>query len=198
MAQKHGFIMFSPNSLVASAPKVTRLCRKSPTSVSIDWTPPDPLGHTTGYSITYYSSVGTANTPNYTVIPVLGGLLTNSYLLSRLRDGGSYYVSVEGVSEHFCSGREQSVVHLLDIGGDGVMCEDSAVGDGGEVGVEGGCEGGSGEVGEGRASVEGEGENLAVVVGLVGFILGGVAGGVATGCLAICIYRTRGRRSSNK
>ena len=67
------------------------------TSIRVSWSPPTPLGNTTGYRI-YYSgdSSGSAD--------VSGGS-TDSYLLTNLQNGGSYAISIAGTSQHLPSER---------------------------------------------------------------------------------------------
>ena len=77
---------------VASAPNNLMAVQKGPTSVRVSWSPPSPLGNTTGYRI-YYNSVSE---------DVNGGS-TNSYLLTGLQNGVSYTISSVGTSSHLSS-----------------------------------------------------------------------------------------------
>ena len=66
------------------------------TSVLLTWTPPDPLGDTTGYIISYTGG-GSSGCE-----PVNGGS-TNSYTLTGLLIREMYDISIIGTSEHFYS-----------------------------------------------------------------------------------------------
>ena len=114
---------------------MTRICKVSATSALIEWTPPNPLGDTTGYRVNYYTSEDGSNTPVINTAPVLGGLQSTSYILSGLNSGVYYYISVEGASKHFYSGQQQAVFH-----GEEPSCDGENVGEGG-----GGVAGRSGE-----------------------------------------------------
>ena len=65
------------------------------TSVLLTWTPPDPLGDTTGYTISYTGGSSGSET-------VSGGD-TNSYTLAGLIRGEMYDISIVGTSEHISS-----------------------------------------------------------------------------------------------
>ena len=83
-------------SLVAAAP--TNLMfevQSDGTSVLLTWTPPDPLGDTTGYTISYTG--GSSGS-----VDVSGGS-TNSYTLTGLIRGEMYDISIVGNSEHISS-----------------------------------------------------------------------------------------------
>ena len=61
----------------------------------LTWTPPSPLGDTTGYKISFTGgSSGSVN--------VSGGS-TDNFKLTRLRSGEMYNISIVGTSEHFFS-----------------------------------------------------------------------------------------------
>ena len=67
------------------------------TSILLTWTPPSPLGDTTGYKISFTGgSSGSVN--------VSGGS-TDNFTLTRLRSGEMYNISIVGTSEHFFSER---------------------------------------------------------------------------------------------
>ena len=66
------------------------------TSVLLSWTPPSPLGATTGYTISY-SGGGSSDS-----VTVDGGS-TNSHTLTGLSGGETYTISVAGTSDHFFS-----------------------------------------------------------------------------------------------
>ena len=86
--------------IVASAPSNLMFeVRSDGTSVQLTWTPPSPLGDTTGYRIDY--SGGSSGSQ-----PISGGS-TNSYTLTGLRREESYDISIVGTSEHLSSERVQ-------------------------------------------------------------------------------------------
>ena len=71
------------------------MIRNDSTSVLLTWTPPSPLGDTTGYRISFTGgSSGSVN--------VSGGS-TDNFTLTRLRSGEMYNISIVGTSEHFFS-----------------------------------------------------------------------------------------------
>ena len=80
---------------VASAPTSVMAVQEGPTSIRVSWSPPTPLGDTTGYRI-YYSG-GSSGSKD-----VSDGL-TNTYTLSGLWNGESYTISIVGTSEHLPS-----------------------------------------------------------------------------------------------
>ena len=67
------------------------------TGIRVSWTPPTPLGDTTGYRI-YYSG-GSSGSVN-----VSGGS-TDNHLLTGLQNGANYTISIVGTSEHLPSDR---------------------------------------------------------------------------------------------
>ena len=69
--------------------------QESPTAIRVSWTPPTPLGDTTGYII-YYSggSRGRVDVGE-----------TDNHLLTDLQNGDSYNISIVGKSAHFFSER---------------------------------------------------------------------------------------------
>ena len=71
--------------------------QEGPTAIRVSWTPPTPLGGTTGYRI-YYSG-GSSGSVN-----VSGGS-TDNHLLFGLQNGVSYTISIVGTSEHLPSDR---------------------------------------------------------------------------------------------
>ena len=63
-----------------------------PTSIRVTWTPPSPLGNTTGYRISF---TGGGNSDSIDV----GGGLTNSYTLTTgLSNGKTYTIAIVGTS----------------------------------------------------------------------------------------------------
>ena len=63
-----------------------------PTSIRVTWTPPSPLGNTTGYSISYTGGGGSSGS-----VDVDGGN-TNSHTLMGLSNGEMYTISVVGTA----------------------------------------------------------------------------------------------------
>ena len=77
---------------MASAPTNLMAVQEGPTGIRVSWTPPTPLGGTTGYRI-YYSG-GSSGSVN-----VSGGS-TDNHPLTGLQNGASYTISIVGTSEH--------------------------------------------------------------------------------------------------
>ena len=69
--------------------------QKGPYNIQISWTPPTPLGDTTGYKI-YYSGGSSGS------VDVRGGS-TDNHLLIGLRNKASYTLIIVGTSEHLPS-----------------------------------------------------------------------------------------------
>ena len=63
-----------------------------PTSIRVTWTPPSPLGDTTGYRISYTGGGGSSDN-----VDVDGGN-TNSHTLMGLTNGETYTISIVGTS----------------------------------------------------------------------------------------------------
>ena len=80
---------------VALAPTNLMAVREGPTGIRVSWTPPTPLGDTTGYRI-YYSGGSSGS------VDVSGGS-TDNHLLTDLQNGTSYTISIAGTSEHLPS-----------------------------------------------------------------------------------------------
>ena len=80
---------------VASAPTNLIAVQEGPTSIRVSWSPPTPLGDTTGYRI-YYSggSSGSVNVSDGS---------TDNYLLIGLQDEESYDISIVATSQHLPS-----------------------------------------------------------------------------------------------
>ncbi|CAI8021857.1 Receptor-type tyrosine-protein phosphatase alpha [Geodia barretti] len=68
----------------------------TPPSIHLTWTPPTPLGATTGYRISF---TGGGNSGS---VDVSGGS-TDNYTLTGLMRGEMYNISIVGISEHFFS-----------------------------------------------------------------------------------------------
>ena len=75
-------------------------------SIGVSWSPPTPLGDTTGYRI-YYNDSDSSDS-----VDVSGGS-TDNYLLTGLQNGESYTISIVATSEHFSS---ESVTIDMDVG----------------------------------------------------------------------------------
>ena len=86
-----------PPSPVASAPTNLTAVQEGPTGIRVSWTPPTPLGDTTGYRI-YYSGGSSGS------VDVSGGS-THNHLLTGLQNGASYNISIVATSTHFYGDR---------------------------------------------------------------------------------------------
>ena len=82
---------------VASAPSNLQVVQKNSLDLRLSWTPPTPLGDTTGYRI-YYSGGSSGS------VDVSGGS-TNSHLPSGLQSQTNYSISIVGTSDHLPSAR---------------------------------------------------------------------------------------------
>ena len=91
---------------VASAPTNLMAVQEGPTSIRVSWSPPTPLGDTTGYRI-YYSG-GSSGSED-----VSDGS-TDNYLLTGLQNGESYTISIVATSQHLPS--ESVTVMDIDLG----------------------------------------------------------------------------------
>ena len=80
---------------MASAPTNLMAVQEGLTGIRVCWTPPTPLGDTTGYKI-YYSGGSNGS------VDVSDGS-TDNYLLTGLRNGTSYNIFIVGTSEHVFS-----------------------------------------------------------------------------------------------
>ena len=89
---------------VGSAPTNLMAVQEGLTSIRVSWSPPTPLGDTTGYRI-YYSG-GSSDS-----VDVSGGS-TDNYTLTGLVMGGTYTISIEATSQHFPSGRVETIITL--------------------------------------------------------------------------------------
>ena len=81
----------------ASAPTGLTAVQEGLTSIRVSWSPPSPLGDTTGYRIDYTSSNGSSDSVN-----VSGGS-TDNYLLTGLTNGNTYTISIVATSDHLFS-----------------------------------------------------------------------------------------------
>ena len=75
------------------------------TSIRVSWSPPTPLGNTTGYRI-YYNDSDSSDS-----VDVSGGS-TDNYLLTGLVMGATYNISIVATSQHFHSGRVEAIITL--------------------------------------------------------------------------------------
>ena len=82
-------IYFSPG---ASPPSGAVAVQTGPTSIRVTWTPPSPLGDTTGYRISYTGGGGSSDS-----VDVDGGN-TNSHTLMGLTNGETYTISIVGTA----------------------------------------------------------------------------------------------------
>ena len=98
---------------VASAPTNLTAVQDGPTSIAISWSPPTPLGDTTGYRIFYTGanssgSMTVSATDNSFFSDASGtgpmeSDLTDNYTLAGLHNGDTYSIYVVALSEHFPS-----------------------------------------------------------------------------------------------
>ena len=85
--------------IVASEPTSLALVQEGPTSVRVSWSPPSPLGDTTGYRISYSGSSSGGSSGS---VDVSDGS-TSTHTLTGLQNGDSYAISIVGTSQHFFS-----------------------------------------------------------------------------------------------
>ena len=90
---------------VASAPTNLMAVQEGLTSIRVSWSPPTPLGDTTGYRI-YYSDSDTSGSVG------VCGSSTDNYLLTGLVMGATYTISIEATSQHLPSGRVETIITL--------------------------------------------------------------------------------------
>ena len=91
---------------VASAPTNLMAVQDGPTSIRVSWSPPFPLGDTTGYRI-YYGG-GSSGSED------VSGSSTDNYTLTGLQNGESYDISIVGTSQHLPS--ESIIVMNIGLG----------------------------------------------------------------------------------
>ena len=65
-----------------------------PTSIRVTWTPPSPLGDSTGYIISFTSDSNSTGSEN------IDGGQTDTYTLTGLNNGETYTVSVAGTAQN--------------------------------------------------------------------------------------------------
>ena len=76
----------------ASPPSGVTAVQDGPTSIMVSWTPPSPLGDTSGYRIYYTRAGGSSDS-----VDIDGGN-TNSRTLMGLTNGETYTISIAGRS----------------------------------------------------------------------------------------------------
>ena len=81
-----------PPYIAASPPSGVTAVQDGPTSIMVSWTPPSPLGDTSGYRIYYTRAGGSSDS-----VDIDGGN-TNSRTLMGLTNGETYTISVAGTS----------------------------------------------------------------------------------------------------
>ena len=80
----------------ASPPSHLTVFQVGPTSIDVSWTPPSPLGDTTGYII-YYSNDYNTDSAN------VNGASTDVYTLTDLQNGETYAICIVATSLHLPS-----------------------------------------------------------------------------------------------
>ena len=88
---------------MASAPTNVMAVQEGLTNIRVSWSPPSPLGDTTGYRIDYDDSS--------TSVTVDGGS-TDNYLLTGLMNGDTYTISIVATSNNFPSESTDKTVNL--------------------------------------------------------------------------------------
>ena len=68
--------------------------QNGPTSIRVTWTPPSPLGDSTGYIISFTSDSSSTGSEN------IDGGQTNTYTITGLSNGETYTVSVAGTAKN--------------------------------------------------------------------------------------------------
>ena len=79
-------------SAAASPPSDVTAVQDGPTSIRVSWTPPSPLGNTSGYRIYYTGAGGSSDS-----VDVDGGN-TNTHTLMGVTNGKTYTISIAGRS----------------------------------------------------------------------------------------------------
>ena len=82
----------------ASPPSGVTAVQDGPTSIIVSWTPPSPLGDTSGYRIYYTRAGGSSDS-----VDIDGGN-TNSRTLMGLTNGETYTISIVGRSSTSSTG----------------------------------------------------------------------------------------------
>ena len=89
---------------VSSIPSNLMAVQEGLSSVRVSWSPPTPLGYTTGYRISYSGASSGS-------VDVSDGS-TDNYLLTGLQSGASYTISIVGTSQHLSSERVEVNIGL--------------------------------------------------------------------------------------
>ena len=84
-------------SPAASPPTDVSAVQEGVAAMNVSWTPPSPLGATTGYRIHYTNGGGSS------VSQTVSGGSTNTYLLTDLLRQATYTLSITATSEHLSS-----------------------------------------------------------------------------------------------
>ena len=84
-------------SIDTSPPTDLTAVQTGPTSIDVSWTPPTPLGDTTGYII-YYT-----NDDSGSVNVTIDDNSTDEYTLSDLQNGDTYNIYIIATSQHLPS-----------------------------------------------------------------------------------------------
>ena len=98
---------------VASVPTNLSLVQEGLGSVRVSWSPPTPLGDTTGYRI-YYSGSSSGS------VDVSGGS-TDNHLVTSLQSGAGYTITIVATSLHLPSERIAAAITL----GKAITCMDN-------------------------------------------------------------------------
>ena len=85
------FLNPSLNFLDPPPPNDVTGVQDGPTSIRVTWTPPSPLGDTTGYTISYTNGGGSSD------VHIDGGY-TSIHTLTGLTNGGTYTISIVAIA----------------------------------------------------------------------------------------------------
>ena len=94
------------NVSAASAPTNLMVVQEGLASVRVSWTPPTPLGDTTGYRVDFISSGNDTGSVN------VSDRSSGHYVLHGLIREATYYISIVATSEHLPSHSLNSQVTL--------------------------------------------------------------------------------------
>ena len=92
----HVFLYVPEHSAGTSAPSGLTAVQDGPTSILVSWSPPDPLGDTTGYRIDYTDGSSSDS------VTVIGGS-TDNHTLTGLQNGATYTISIIATSQYLPS-----------------------------------------------------------------------------------------------
>ena len=93
---------------VATAPTDLMVRQTGSTSIRVTWTPPDPLGNTTGYMIYYSTDTDSGNV-------TASASTTDEYTLKNLERESEYTISIVAASAHLPS--ESVIVSIMLVSG---------------------------------------------------------------------------------